>query len=84
MSKKITRQEIDDMVNKATFQYHHFEGTTTTVCLLTLQSGFSVVGSSACISPDDFNPTIGRSEAVKHAANKLWELEGYRRVTAND
>ena len=52
-------------------------GETTTVCSLTLDSGFVVVGQSACIDPKAFDCTIGCDLAREDALNKLWELEGY-------
>lgn len=57
-------------------QYQRF-GETTTVCALTLKSGFVLVGKSACISADIFDEEKGREIARADAINKLWELEGY-------
>jgi hypothetical protein len=58
--------------------YHVFEGTTLTVCCLTLRNGFTVVGESAAASPANFNAELGRKIARDHARNKIWALEGYR------
>lgn len=58
-------------------QYHIFEGTTVTVCCLTLRNGFNTIGTSACASPDNFDEEIGRGIARKEAYEKIWELEGY-------
>lgn len=52
-------------------------GTTTTICVLHLQNGFTVMGKSACIDPKEFNEDIGASIAFEDAMNKVWELEGY-------
>lgn len=57
--------------------YHVFEGTMLTVCVLTLQNGFTVSGESACASPENFNEEIGRKIARENAVNKIWALEGY-------
>lgn len=57
--------------------YHVFPGTMLTVCCLTLQNGFTVVGESACASPSNFDAEIGRKIARDHARNKIWALEGY-------
>lgn len=57
--------------------YHVFEGTTLTVCVLTLQNGFTVTGESAAASPENFDEEIGRKIARENAANKIWMLEGY-------
>ncbi len=58
-------------------QYHVFEGTTFTACLLTLENGFTVLGESACASPENFDAEIGRKIARDNAKNKIWALEGY-------
>lgn len=58
-------------------QYHVFPGTTVTVCLLTLENGFSVTGESACASPENFDEEIGRKVAFQNARQKIWQLEGY-------
>lgn len=59
-------------------QYHVFEGTTLTVCCLTLQNGFTVTGESAAASPGNFDAEIGRKIARQNARDKIWALEGYR------
>lgn len=58
-------------------QYHVFPGTTFTACLLTLQNGYTVLGESACASPENFNAELGRKIARENAKNKIWQLEGY-------
>lgn len=58
-------------------QYHVFEGTTFTSCLLHLENGFTVHGESACASPENFNAELGRKIARDNAKNKIWALEGY-------
>lgn len=48
-----------------------------TFCVLVLQNGFTVTGESACASPENFDPEIGRKIARENAKNKIWMLEGY-------
>ena len=57
--------------------YYVFPGTTMTVCALTLQNGFVVIGESAAASPANFNQEIGRTIARKNARERIWALEGY-------
>jgi len=59
-------------------QYHVFDGTQFTVCLLTLANGFNVSGESSCVSPENFDAEIGRKIARENAKQKIWALEGYR------
>jgi hypothetical protein len=58
-------------------EYHVFPGSCLTVCCLTLQNGFNVVGESACASPENFDAELGRKIARDNARNKIWPLEGY-------
>ncbi|TCD18161.1 hypothetical protein E0D81_12630 [Lelliottia amnigena] len=48
-----------------------------TFCVLVLRNGFTVTGESACASPENFDPEIGRKIARENAVNKVWMLEGY-------
>ena len=48
-----------------------------TFCVLVLRNGFTVTGESACASPENFNPEIGRRIAREKAVSKVWPLLGY-------
>jgi hypothetical protein len=48
-----------------------------TVCVLVLKNGFTVVGKSACASPENFNAEIGAKIAKEDARRQIWALEGY-------
>lgn len=72
---RLTPEDIDAAI--AGEQYHVFPGTTLTVCCLTLRNGFTVTGTSAAASPENFNEEIGREIAFKNAREQIWTLEGY-------
>ena len=72
---RITPDRIESVIVGE--QYHIFEGTTFTSCLLTLENGFTVHGESACASPENFDEELGRKIARDNAKNKIWALEGY-------
>lgn len=48
-----------------------------TFCVLVLENGFTVHGVSACASPENFDPEIGKSIARKNAVDQIWPLMGY-------
>lgn len=48
-----------------------------TFCVLVLRNGFTVTGQSACASPENFDPVMGRKIARENAIEKIWPLEGY-------
>ena len=72
---RLTPKLIDDTIVGEAF--HVFPGTTVTVCCLTLRNGYTVVGESACASPENFDEELGRKIARDNARNKIWQLEGY-------
>jgi len=49
-----------------------------TLCVLVLKNGFTVVGKSACASPENFDAELGRKIARQDAVTQIWPLEGYR------
>lgn len=48
-----------------------------TFCVLVLRNGFTVVGKSACASPENFNAELGRRIAREDAVEQMWPLMGY-------
>lgn len=48
-----------------------------TFCVLVLRNGFTVTGESACASPENFDPEIGRKIARQNAEQKIWPLLGF-------
>lgn len=58
-------------------EFHTFPGNKQTVCCLTLKNGFTIVGESACVSPENFDKEIGDKIAFENARDKIWAFEGY-------
>ncbi len=48
-----------------------------TICVLVMENGFTVIGKSACASPENFDAELGKKIARADAFNQLWPLEGY-------
>lgn len=76
MSEKLTPELIEGLVESE--EYHRM-GVKTVVCLLTLQNGFELVGTSGVIDAANFDLEIGKKVARDKAVSKIWELEGYAR-----
>jgi len=72
---RVTPERLEEVVISE--QYHVFDNSTFTACLLTLKNGYTVLGESACASPENFNAELGRKIARGNAINKIWQLEGY-------
>ncbi len=72
---RITPDDLEATIKSDYF--HNPPGTTLTLCVLTLQNGFNVVGESACADPANFDRELGRRIARDNAKNKMWPLLGY-------
>lgn len=72
---RITQDHVDSKITGE--MYHIFPGTEVTVCCLRLRNGYTVTGTSACASPENFDEALGRRIARDKAAQKIWELEAY-------
>lgn len=83
-----TTVTLPDMQAKvAKVVYNILPDTTTTMCQLFMENGYTVLGTSACVNPANFSAAVGEKFAYEDAINKLWPLEGYllaqERFTAN-
>lgn len=72
---KVTKDSIEAKIAKV--DYLVLPDSTVTLCNITLKSGYSVRGESACVDPRNFNLEIGKGLSYKQAFDRLWPLEGY-------
>jgi len=49
----------------------------TTVCMLSMENGYTIKGISACMKASNFNMDVGRLEAYEDAMRQIWQFEGY-------
>ena len=78
---KLSREYIESLIEN---EEYIILGAKTTVCFLQLNNGFEVVGSSACVNPQNFDTEIGEKVAREDAVNKIWMVEGYLLQTQMD
>lgn len=55
----------------------HKSARLLTICILTMTNGFTVIGTSAPASPENFDAEKGQRFAYENAIKQLWPLEGY-------
>lgn len=72
---KLTKEYIQSLI--ISDQYHTFEGTTLTLCVLKTKNGATITGESYAARPEDFNTVTGQEESYKKAFQTLWDFEGY-------
>jgi hypothetical protein len=79
VAPRVTAQDVDEAIARES--YTRLSGSTTTVCELTLQNGFTVLGESACADPANFNQELGERLSHGQAKNKIWAFLGYELKT---
>lgn len=58
-------------------------GEKTTICLITLDNGFEIVGTSSCVNPDMYNKQLGEKYAYEQAVSKAIEFLAYELQNEN-
>lgn len=48
-----------------------------TICVLIMRNGFTFVGTSSCVHPENFDAALGERLAYEKAINQAWSHEGY-------
>jgi Phage protein (N4 Gp49/phage Sf6 gene 66) family len=54
-----------------------------TICILTMKNGFSVIGKSSPLSPENFNEDVGRKFSYEDCVRQLWPLYAFARKQEN-
>jgi hypothetical protein len=62
----------------ASGEAYHDSLACLTFCVLVLKNGFTTVGYTKCVSPENFDAEIGKKIARKNALRQLWPLLGFR------
>lgn len=70
---KVTLEQMEKRIKHT--QYFWPENTSMTICIIILDSGFTVIGEAACADPRNFDMQIGIELSYKHAISKLWLAE---------
>lgn len=71
----VALEDIQSKVLKTV--YTVLPDTTTTVCQLFMENGYTIIGTSGCVDPTKFNKALGEKYAYEKAINEAWPLEGY-------
>ena len=73
----VTGNQIEALLKKAKVTVSTVEEKCTVVSV-TLENGFVITESSACVDKENYNEAVGRDICIAKIRDKLWELEGYR------
>lgn len=86
----LSRNEADALVEKSTAprvtadaitakvgDVEYFRSGVLTICIITMQTGFTFVGKSACVSPENYDQAAGERYAYDDAFRQIWAFEAY-------
>ena len=74
MKNTVTIEKIESIILKENYIK---VGLKTVIAILILENGFEIIGTSACVDPDNFDFEIGKKYAREKAIDQIWMLEGY-------
>lgn len=72
----VKQEQIDEIFNNSKFHVSTMLGKITIV-VMELPCGFTLVESSACVDPANYDETIGAEICKARFKDRLWYLEGY-------
>lgn len=75
MSNKVTIEQIHSKIKNE--MYLVLPDGKSTLCVLTMENGYTIKGLSACVDAANFDINIGRKIAYEDAIRQIWPLEGY-------
>lgn len=94
---RVTPQDVDDAIQHVYYftagdavrgecgaddqQTIHPSLDILTICVIVLNNGFTLMGKSAPVDPDNFNEAIGRAIAYDRAKEQIWQYLGYELKT---
>lgn len=73
---KVNEADIDAAITSSEFVL--LPDGRTTICIITMDNGFTVRGESSCVDIANYNKEKGEAVAFENARNKLWLLLGFR------
>jgi len=76
-AERVSSKMVDRKIKEIEFCRPFPEKAGLVVCTLLLENGFTVVGTSACASLENFREEVGKQLAFENAREKIWGLEGY-------
>lgn len=73
---RVNPEDIDAAIAK--IEYVLLPDGRTTICLLTLDNGFTVRGEASCVDIRNYVQSTGQEYALDAAKRKVWPLLGFR------
>lgn len=72
----VTVEQVQKIMSESEFDVKTIFGKVTVVTAQ-LPNGFTIVRSSACVDPANYDESIGAEMCKKRIEDEIWQLEGY-------
>ena len=72
--QRVTLEQMEENIKEVQFSNI---GGTHTICLITVNNGFTFLGDSACVDPNNFSKDVGEKIAYDNAIDKMWGYYGF-------
>jgi hypothetical protein len=72
----VTQEHVNKIMKSSEFYVKTIFGKVTVVTAK-LPNGFTIVESSACVDPANYDEKIGVEICKQRIENEVWKLEGY-------
>lgn len=73
-AERVTKEYISNRIEAISYKVFN---QVLTVCTLRLDNGFTAIGQSACVNPENYNEEIGRRVSYDRAFDQLWPVFGF-------
>ena len=73
---RLTKEDIDNFLNKSEILSYQGDPKTTVVRVLG-PTGFVDWDTASCVNPENYNEDIGRKIALDHITDRLWMMLGF-------
>ena len=70
----ITQENVDNFIKEIKIVTI---GEKTTLVHATLENGFAITKTSACVDPENYDEKIGAEICMEHIKNEVWYLLGF-------
>lgn len=74
---RVTEAAIQAKIKEVEYVNPFSANSQLTVCAITMENGFTVIGKSAPASAENYDMQVGRRYAYEDAFKQLWALEAY-------
>ncbi len=73
----VTQEQVNKCIVEKEVSTIRLVGKDHTLVAVRLQNGFTIVETTTCVDPNNYDEKIGADMCMKKIIDKIWLLEGY-------